>query len=327
MLLSRKSNFLLRIFYFIGIAPYAKTTKRRNLRSITHFIPTFLSSILSFCLTIFLLIFPHFESLGPIHTIINFSYVWSLFLTIFSANCQCYFYKSIYRRANFRIRQIQKSFREKSLTKFVHHFQLRYRLKVLVIFILFFTSQGLVFVEVWLISETRGLWSSLTASFVTSFLRILYPMHVIQIVLHCDVLTMFIKNLNLQTQTARRICFGASDKVQFLKNIKLMHMELCKLVAELNVFFGWNLLFLMINSFIYISYQLYWIFLSLQLNWGLLAIIGSVSCRMVWSRVNSNFFLYRRTNITIIWNIKSIYISQFMSGLFVGGIIACDDEN
>lgn len=207
MLLSRHSNFLLRIFCFIGIAPYVRTTKIPNFRSITHVIPILLSSLLSLCLTIFLLIFPHFESLGPIHTIINFSYVWSLFLTIFSANCQCHFYKSIYLRANFRIRQIQKSYREKSVTKFIYQFQFRYRIKALIICILFVASQGLVFVEVWLVSETRGMWSSLTASFVTSLLRTLYPMQILQIVLHCDVLTMFIKNLNLHAQNSS-ICFS-----------------------------------------------------------------------------------------------------------------------
>lgn len=278
MFLSGYSNFLLRIFCLIGIAPhYAKTTKSRNSRRISQSIPIVLSTFLTLFLTIFLLIFPHFESLGPIHTIINFSYVFSLFLTIFSANFQCYFYKSVYRRAIRRIRKIQKIYKEKFVTKFIHRFQLRYRIKVLVIFILFFISQGLVFIEVWLISETRGLWSSLTASFVTSLLRILYPMHIFHIVLYSDVLAMFVKNLNLQSQNlSMSISFSLSNKVEFLKNIKTMHMEISKLVAEINVFFGWNLLFLVINSFIYISYQLYWIFLTVQLKWGLLAIIGKL---------------------------------------------------
>ncbi len=276
MLLSERSSFIIRLFRYIGIAPFARTKNLRKIRSFTHFIPILLSALLSFCLTIFLLIFPHFESLGPIHTIINFSYVWSLYLTIFSANCQCHLYKSVYRRATYRIRQIQKSFSEKSITKFVHQFQLYYKIKILIIFVLFFGSQGLVFVEVWLISETRGLWASLTASFVTSSLRILYPMHVLHIVLYSDTLTMFIKNLNLQATQSVSLCFTSSSKVEFLKNIKSMHMEMVTLTTEMNAFFGMNLLFLMINSFIYISYQLYWLFLSLQMHWGWLAIIGKL---------------------------------------------------
>lgn len=275
MLLSGHSNFLLRIFCLIGIAPYARTVKIQNYRSVLHLIPILLSSLVSLCLTIFLLIFPHFESLGSLHTIINFSYIWSLFFAILSANCQCHFKKSVYYRVNYRIRQIHKKFREKSLTKFVYRFQRRFKIKVLVILVLFFASQGLVFVEVWLKSERRRLWASLTASLVTSSLRILYPMHIFHVVLHCDVLTVFIKNLNLQAQNSS-ISLSLSNKIEFLKNIKTMHMEISKIVAEINVFFGWNLLLLMINSFIYVSYQLYWLFLSLQLDWGLLAIIGKV---------------------------------------------------
>lgn len=274
MLLSGHSNFLLRIFSIIGIAPYARLPKIGNPRTVSHLIPMITSSIFSLSLTIFLLIFPHFESLGPIHTIINFSYVWSLFLTISSANFQCHFYRAVYHRANQRIRQIQKKLSAgTSATKFSYQFQCRFRIKLLAIFVLFFASQGLVFIEVWLISETRGLWSSLTASLVTSTLRIFYPMHIFHIMLHCDVLTMFIRNLNVQAQNLS-MRLSATDKVEFLKSIKSMHMELWKLIFNINKFFGWNLLFLMINSFIYISYQLYWIFLSFQLHWGLLAIIS-----------------------------------------------------
>lgn len=276
MTFSGHSNFLLRIFCFIGIAPYARATKKRDSSIIAHLLPTLLSTLLSLCLTIFLLIFPHFESLGPVHTIINFSYIWSLFLTILSATCQCHFYRSVYRRLNHRIRKIQNIFRAKSTTDVINRLQFLYRIKILVIFILYFVSQSFVFIEVWLTSETRSLWSSLTASFVTSLLRIFYPMLVFHIVLHCDILTMFIKNLNLQAQNLT-IRLSLANKIEFLKNIKSMHMEIVKLVAEINVFFGWNLLSLMINSFIYISYQLYWLFLSLQLQWGSMAIIGMLS--------------------------------------------------
>lgn len=256
-------------FCFIGTAPCSKSTKINNLKRVAHLIPVLSSIIVSFCLTIFLLIFPHFESLGPIHTIINFSYVLSLLLTILSANCQCYFYKSVYHRTNYGIQQIQSRYKDKCFAKFSFQFQRCYKVKILVIFILFFASQGLVFLEVYLLSETNGMWSS----FVISLLRILYPMHVLHIVLYCDVITMFIKRLNFQVRNSST-CFHSTNKVEFLKNIKLLHMELLKLVAQINIFFGWNLLFLMINSFIYISYQLYWIFLSLQLHWGVLAIFG-----------------------------------------------------
>lgn len=278
MLHSNRSNFLLRTFRFIGIAPYARTVKLKNYERFLHLIPILLSSLVGLCLTIFLLIFPHFKSLGSVHTIINFSYIWSLFFAILSANCQCHFKKSVYYRVNYRIRQIQNHFREKSVTKFAYQLQRRYKVKVLIIFVLFFASQGLVFVEAWYKSERSNRWASVTASLATSSLRILYPMHIFHVVLHCDILTVFIKNLNLQAQNPT-ISLNLSNKIEFLKNIKTMHMEISTLVADINDFFGWNLLFLMINSFIYVSYQLYWLFLSLQLQWELMAIIGKIVIR------------------------------------------------
>ncbi|XP_037025149.1 uncharacterized protein LOC119066668 [Bradysia coprophila] len=274
MLLPKQSGILFSIFRFIGIAPYTRNTNIQYSRKIGHLIPTLLSPILSLCLTVFLFIFPHFKSLGPVHTIINFSHIWSIYFAIFSANYQCYFSTSAYRKANYRIRQIGKRFSEKSARKHIYRFQRCYKIKILIIFILFFGSQGLVFIEVWVMSMDSGLWSSLTASLVISSLRILYPIHISHTILYADILALFIKSVNIQAQNPT-ICSTSS---QFLRNIKSFHMELWKLTVEINDFFGIHLVFVIINSFIYNLYQMYWLFMAFQLNWGLLAVVdGFVS--------------------------------------------------
>lgn len=270
------SNVLLRTLYFIGIAPCSKSTKFINLKNFAHLIPLLLSSLLSLSLTIFLFIFPHFESAGSIHTIINFSYVASLLLSNLSANCQCLFYKSVYHKTISGIRQIENSYTDKHFTKFIFRFERLYKIKILVIFILFFASQGLVFREAYLVSEENGNVSGMWSSFIISLLRILYPMHILHIVLYCDIIALFIKENNFQVRSSSMF-LHTTNKVEFLKNIKLFYMELFKLITQINIFFGYNLLFLMINSFIYISYQLYWIFLSVQLHLNMLSIIGRFS--------------------------------------------------
>lgn len=272
MVLLRQSSILFSIFRIIGIAPY--TANIQNSRNIGLLIPTVLSSLLSLCLTIFLLVFPHFKSLGPVHTIIYLSYIWSLLFTIFSANYQCYFSSSVYRKANYQIPQISKRFSEKIKRNYIRSFLRCYRIKILIIFILFFASQGLVFIEAWVMSETSELWSSLTASFVISSLRILYAMHISHTILFADILALFVKSLNTQARDPA-ICTSSLRKIEFLRSIKTLHMEIWKLTAEINNFFGMNLVFVVINSFIYNLYQMYWLFVTLQLNWGLLAIVGN----------------------------------------------------
>lgn len=123
-------------------------------------------------------------------------------------------------------------------------------------------------------SDASDVWSSLTSSIVISFLRVSYPIHILHTMFYVDILTLFVKKLNAQAQDPT-ICTSTSRKSEFLKNIKSVHMEMWKLTAEINDFFGMNLLFVMINSFIYNLYQLYWLFLAVELKWGLLAVVGN----------------------------------------------------
>lgn len=261
-------NILLRLYKFIGLAPIsekAETTLKRFL----HILPVILSSFFSLCITTFLLVFPHFSSYSSIHTIINFASQISLVLIIFTANIQSFCYKSTYQNIIDHIRRIENRGKEKFWVKFPVNFKNNYIIKVVFIFVMFFLSQGLVFVEVLLAPVSSHLFSSV----LTSLLRLIYPLAALHVILFSDIVTMFILELNEQIRNS--ITFShPSSKIEILKNIKLMHMDLWKLVTQINIFFGWNLLFLIINSFIYITYQLYWMFLALELKWTTFAIIG-----------------------------------------------------
>lgn len=267
MFLIEHFNVPLRLFKFIGIAPIARNEKRTKLKRFLYNIPIFVSSAFMLCVAAYLLLFPHFTPYSSVYTIISYSSTVSFIFIIFTANVQCYYYNSVYQSMNYRIREIEKRCRDEFWTKCPKNIQFRYKLKILLIFFLFFLSQGLVFVEV-LLNGSR-LWSS----FLTSFLRLIYPIAVLHVIIYSDIVAMFILEVNAQIRNSSTFVHS-SNKIEVLKNIKLMHMDVWMLVVQINKFFGWNLLLLVINSFIYIIRQLYWIFLALQLQWQSLAVIG-----------------------------------------------------
>lgn len=271
MLLLEHFNVLLPIFKLLGLATYSVTTKTSKLKHFTDCIPIILSMVLGLCLAIYLIFFPNFKSYSPIYTIINFASLISFLLVIATANCQCFFYRSIYENIFYRSIQIENRCRDILLAKFPMKMAFYYRLKVLLIFSLFFVSQGLLFAEVLIISGANKLKSF----FLTASLRSIYPIAILHVVLYGDLIAMFIKEINVQIRHSPK-CFSASSRIQFLKNVKLLHMDVFQLAVQINTFFGWNLLILIINGFIYIIKQLYWIFLAMELKWHKLALIGEL---------------------------------------------------
>lgn len=267
MFLLEQFNTLLSLYKFIGLAPISAKADT-TLKKLIYILPVILVSFFSLCVATFLLVFPHFESYSSIHTIINFASQISFLLIIFTANCQCFHYKTVYQNIAYQIQQIEKRGQEKFWVRSSVNIKFKYVLKMGIIFFLFFLSQGLVFVEV-LVTVSSHIWSSI----LTSLLRLIYPLAALHVILFSDIVTIFILELNEQIRNSITF-FHSSSKIDILKNVKLMHMDLWKLVTQINVFFGWNLLFIIINSFINITYQLYWIFLALELKWNVLAIVG-----------------------------------------------------
>lgn len=270
MLVFKQFRVLTKLLFFIGHAPIFKSGTRPG--NCTHIVAVTLSSFTTLSVAGFLIIVPHLSSFGLIHNVIRLSSVLSGTLVMLLANWNCWRHRNVYNRLVQRKHQIEKFL--------IHTIRLSetdlipnwYRIKVLVIFCLFFLSQGMVFVEVWLANQHHNLLSS----FLTSLLRMMHPISVVHFMLYNDSVTLFIQLLNKQTKNLP-IFLNAKLQVEFLKNVKQMHLDLWKLVRQMNVYFGWNLLFVIIHSFIYIQVQLYWIFLNLQVRFNLLGIIGK--CR------------------------------------------------
>lgn len=92
-------------------------------------------------------------------------------------------------------------------------------------------------------------------------------------VLYCDSISRSLQELNLHFKNSSAF-FYSTSKIEFLKNIKTMHMNVFKVVLQINIFFGWNILFIIINIFNYITILQYWLFISLHHQVDALGIIG-----------------------------------------------------
>lgn len=213
-----------------------------------------------------------------------------------------------------QIGKLEKHLDDKSLRLLIRSTAVRYKLKMVLLYIMYFLSQILVFVEVWLLDSEN----TLSSVFIMLF-RATYPMQVLHFVLYCDIVTMFFRALNEDIRQSPIFVHHVS-KIEFFKYAKLVHLDLWKLVVEINNFFGLILLFSTMFWFIDITHQLYWIFLNAysKLNW--LGIIGGYK---IFERV---FFLYFKWNhcrgASIISFCHGIFIdiSQHMRIVFVRGI-------
>lgn len=254
MIFFEQFKILLTFFYIIGLKP--AITTRTKMERIVDLIPVIITSFLCGTLTIYLLFFPHFSSYGIIFGMIYYGSLLPSLLMILSATAQCFFNKKAYKAIINQIGKLEKQMDEKSVRHSLKCAALRYKLKFLIVYTVFFVSQILVFVEVLVLHPGREL-----SSFLISSIRATYPIQMLHFVLYGDIATMFLYQLNRkfrQTPTFVQKC----GKIEFLKCVKLVHYNLWKLVDGINKFFGWNLLFITMYWFIHITHQSYWIFLN-----------------------------------------------------------------
>lgn len=283
MLLFEHFNYILSLFKLFGIAKIPIAEKETTLKHFIDYTPVLLSTLIGLVLAFYLIFIPPFKPYSSVHAILSYARLVSCSLVIISANCQCFFYRSLYKNIHYRISRMEHRCKEMFLATFPRKMAFHYRLKVLLIFFLFLLSQGLVLAELLIISGP----SRLLSFFLTLTLRSVYPIAVLHVVLYGDFITMFIQETNLQISKRSPKDVNPLSKIELLKNIKLFHMDLWKLVAQLNIFFGWSLLVLIIASFIYITSQLYWIFLALELRWHKLAMIGKLTISLS-TKYNTN---------------------------------------
>lgn len=282
MFLLGNFNILMRIFYIYGLSPVTLLSLETNPKNFSFLISAVLTTSSSIAIAINLLNSPHLPY-GTIGIIINYLILLFSVLMTFSATGQSLFYKPIYHEIIHRTQQIAKSFTVKFSVKLpLKTLSFRYRLKVLLVFGLFFVTQGLVVIEVWIIYPSRSLWLPI----LNAILRSVYPVAVLHLILYIECVVIMIEELNRQVQSLASVLHQDS-KFEFLGNVKCLHIEIWKLIVEINKFFGWSLLCVTIYAFIYITKQLYFVFTVIYVNWNILAMIGKLIFVNILSYINT----------------------------------------
>lgn len=267
MIFFEQFNLLLRVFTLFGFKPNL-TIAETNLQKSINFVRVIVPSVIYIIVTLYLANYPHLTSYGIISVLIYYASFLPSVLMILTANGQCFFYNSSYQIILNLIGKVESRFKEKKLRLSLQCVAFHYRLKMVLVYSLYFFSQGFLFFEVWFLDSPHVL-----SSVFISVIRATHPLQLFHFIVYSDIIGMLFHELNVEIRNSPTFVH-LSSKIEFLKYVKLMHMDLWKLVGQINHFFGWNLLFTTMYVFIYITHQFYWIFLNTHDKLDLLGLFG-----------------------------------------------------
>lgn len=289
-----------KIYFFIGVAPCRLGAANRKDKSFFRRVPVLISFLSSICVTLLQFISFYLLPFGLMSTLINYAYYGCCLVTNVTANLQCWYHESIYQNIIERIERLENAcdfkFSRKLLYTSIKH---RCISKAILIIGSYSISSALVWAQAWFIGDDSK--KSILLASLTTFKELMSVSAVLHFTLYVDIVRFFIAELNEQIHCSP-ICFFVSTKVAFLKDVKLIHMDVFLLMKQVNNFFGWHLLLLTIHYLILTTYSLYWIFLTIQQGGKHYSIAGEL---LVFASV-SDANLYRGlTNSKLLKNYDS----------------------
>lgn len=276
MLLLKFYKTYLRIFFVVGLAPFSsereisemqRSTKRSVVKSFFCKLVPIIN--LLFSLSQFSLLLKMVDGTldGKIHVILFYCY---FILTISSnimGNVQCFFHQSEYLDIIRLIHNIENLF----MTKFSKQIEVQRSYTIFKWKTLFVYS---LLVCVTLISYSFNDWELSKKNLlrtVVTMLETICTLSAFHPMLHTALIRMFVFEMTDAVKSSKKffqMTVAVLEKCEELKKLKLIHFEVYKLVSKINLYFGWNLLFLLVKYFVDITYNLYWIFIETQeLGW------------------------------------------------------------
>lgn len=257
-------NSFLCVFFIFGVAPLHAETK-------TYLIPVTIALIVNISLTGFSVFYNYYlEDLGLINIVINCAAQLSGLTFCLTAISQCYFFPSTYRNLILQINKIESSLKRKfSINLPVSALANRYKLKVFLLFSLLGMCIISACIEMYKILKISGIVISFLQSLTSAF----NGLAVLHSVLYIEIVEMFFRVLNSQIDNSSATDYSYK-KIEFLKYIRLVHMDLWKVTIQINAFFSWSLLFFTLTYMIYVVFDLYFIFHMLQVEKNALGVVG-----------------------------------------------------
>lgn len=265
MKLTKSTRAFLNVFYFLGQSPYSVDLNLSPRNIIWTQIPGYSISFIYFAAATEsfygLLVNGKKDGFGTTDTVIS---QFNNICDIFRAYClfrQCYYDRKL-------MFEIMQTFANLEAT-FANNldFQLRYRR-----FCRGFLLKTVLFVSVYLSSVLTPLIQFMrTKRFNAVMLRvkllqIMYIIGIVHIVFNVDLVRHFMKQLNAVLERdvgiARDINLNAKQRNanihSRLKCYKMIYYRLWLTVQYMNRYFGWNILSIILRSFVHIVFTLYW---------------------------------------------------------------------
>lgn len=275
MTILKRLNHLMSVFLLLGLAPFTVKTVhiKSGISSYIPSIPIIISSILNASVFALLLHFGQIQSFKLINSIISMAALLTGLVSNLCSIFQCFLYPVVYRNLIGQIKKIEKNLKENFAEELpASAFANRFR-RSMVIILCMAIVRGMSTMFMLLNSFNHsGVLTGVLQS-VTSVFSVVVMGHV---VLYVDITQMCLAVLNDSIRKSP-IFLHSTMKLEFLKYVKLIHMDLWKLTTQINDFFSWSLVNLTISFMINLIYDLYQIFYGLQPGTGIMWALGIVS--------------------------------------------------
>lgn len=106
------------------------------------------------------------------------------------------------------------------------------------------------------------------SSFQLDILQSTIMIAIIQSLFYIDLLNFFLKNLNsiIENDADSKQYTNREKQQTYLKNIKIIHYRLWRIAQQINRFFGWGLIAIILRNFLDSSFAIYWTFMIIKKN-------------------------------------------------------------
>lgn len=264
----KEYKYFSRTIFLLGLAPLSIEKGKQKKFEMKVVIKLFLNKIIPICVVLitlsqFSLLLHMVEGTmeGLIHTILFYGYFVLVASSNIVGNVLCLVQQAAYVDIINHIDQVERLFMIK-FSKMIDYRTSRslFKMKLFIIFsILMCATLTSYCINGWQLNKIALLRTVVTLLEITSSCICLHP------VLYIDVVNLFVQEMSDTLKKPDKLFAPPVDMLQkcnTLKNLKSIHFKLWNLVRKINLYFGWNLLFLLSKFFIDITYNLYWIFIE-----------------------------------------------------------------
>ncbi len=270
-----------KVWYLIGLAPCHINAENRKDKNWFRRVPVVIFIMINISLTVLQYFSFYLKSYGLINELFYYIFYAVTLISNVTANWQCWHYGSTYQNIIHRVQLVENACKVKFAMKFSYGtIKRRYIVTALFVFGFYCLAAAVVLIQAWFIFSSENPNESILIALCTLFKDLMCVMAVLHFTLYVDIVRSFIAELNKQVSCWSPIHIHKPMRADFLKDVKIVHMDLFLLMKEINGFFGWHLLVLVIHYLVLIINQFFWIFMNLYNKGKIFSIAGELLTKM-----------------------------------------------